>query len=863
MDNKFKGLTDQQVFQSREKHGNNIITPPKKLNPFILFLGSFKDPIIIVLLVAAAVSFAIAMFSGDYLETIGIICAIFLSTGIAFWFEYDANKKFELLNKIQDEEPYKVIRNGAICLVKKEDIVVGDYIILESGDEIPADGNLVKSNSLLINESCMTGELSVSKSERPESADPEATFPTNRILRGTTILEGNCEYIVDKVGDTTEYGKVAKQATEIIKDKTPLAKQLAKLANFVSTIAIIVSIVIFASLTVQAWLNGTFDNGFFTLEALQRLLQFFMVSVAILVVAVPEGLPMSITLSLALSMRKMLKANNLVRKMHACETMGATTVICTDKTGTLTQNRMQVKANHIIPSADLSTLYNCMAVNSTANLGEKDANGTPALLGNPTECALLLWLSQQNVDYKKLRNESQIIKQLPFNTERKYMATATTDGYILVKGAPEILLARSANLSSEERTEIENTLSAYQGRAMRTLGFAYRKTETNEAITLQSDQIENLIFMGVVGIEDPIREEVPAAIAECQSAGIDIKIVTGDTAGTAREIARQTGIWNDNCTDANIITGTDFEALSDEEALKRIKAIKVMCRARPTDKQRLVSLLKKLGEVVAVTGDGTNDAPALNHADVGLSMGSGTSVAKESSDITLIDDSFRSIASAVMWGRSLYRNIQRFILFQLTINMTAMAIVVIGPFIGVEMPLTVTQMLWVNLIIDTFASMALASLPPSKIVMNDKPRNSKSFILVPQMLKSIALLGISFTAILLGMLYYMKSTNNGIEPYELSVFFTFFVFLQFWNLFNAKAFFTKSSAFANLKESTGFIIALIIIGIGQYIIVQFGGGVFRTVPLSLTTWIAILIISSIPLIAGEIFRLIKKLISKQ
>ena len=857
------GLTDKQVTENRERYGHNIITPPKKVSPFILFLRSFKDPIIVVLLVAAAVSFAIAIFSNDYLETIGIICAIVLSTGIAFWFEYDANKKFELLNKIQDEEPYKVIRNGVICLVKKEDIVVGDYIILESGDEIPADGNLVKSNSLLINESCMTGELSVSKSEHPESADPEATFPTNRILRGTTILEGNCEYIVDKVGDATEYGKVAKQATEIIKDKTPLAKQLAKLANFVSVIAMIVSVLIFVSLTIQAWLHGVFDNGFFTLEVLQKLLQFFMVSVAILVVAVPEGLPMSITLSLALSMRKMLKANNLVRKMHACETMGATTVICTDKTGTLTQNRMVVKAEHIIDTADVATLYHCMAVNSTANLGDNDSNGVPTMLGNPTECALLLWLTGKDIDYKKLRNECQIIKQLPFNTERKYMATATTNGYILVKGAPEILLERSTNLSSEEHKNVENILSAYQGRAMRTLGFAYRKFDANEQITLQSEQINNLHFMGVVGIEDPIREEVPSAIKECHNAGIDIKIVTGDTAGTAREIARQTGIWNDKCTDANIITGTDFEALSDEEALKRIQAIKVMCRARPTDKQRLVSLLKNLGEVVAVTGDGTNDAPALNHADVGLSMGSGTSVAKESSDITLIDDSFRSIASAVMWGRSLYRNIQRFILFQLTINMTAMAIVVIGPFMGVEMPLTVTQMLWVNLIIDTFASMALASLPPSKLVMLDKPRNSKSFILVPEMLRSIALLGISFTAILLGMLYYMKSSGQEIDSYELCIFFTFFVFLQFWNLFNAKAFFTNRSAFANMKQSTGFVIALLIIGLGQFIIVQFGGNVFRTEPLSLTTWIAILATSSIPLIAGEAFRLIKKVANKQ
>ena len=850
-----RGLTDREVEASRKSNGNNIITPAKKVNPIILFLKSFADPIIIVLLVAATVSFGIALYSGDYIETIGIICAIFLSTGIAFWFEYDANRKFELLNKINDEEPYKVIRNGEICMVKKEDIVVGDYIILESGEEIPADGNLVKSNALLINESCMTGELSVSKSENPNLADPEATFPSNRILRGTTILEGNCEYIVDRVGDSTEYGKVAKQATEIIKEKTPLAKQLTRLANFISKIAVTVAIVVFISLTIQEWLKGTFADGFFTFQALKQLLQFFMISVAILVVAVPEGLPMSITLSLALSMRKMLKSNNLVRKMHACETMGATTVICTDKTGTLTQNKMEVKDAMFLQDTDSNFLYKCMAVNSTANISFKEKSTTPVLLGNPTECALLLWLHGKGIDYTKLREEYPIDKQIPFNTERKYMATITKSGYILVKGAPEILLARSTNLTPNQQAEFEKELANYQGRAMRTLGFAYKKANDT---SLTDDNVNQLTFMGIVGIEDPIREEVPTAIRECKSAGIDIKIVTGDTAGTAREIARQSGIWGESDGNENIITGVEFEALTDKEALARIMKLKIMCRARPTDKQRLVTLLRKLGQVVAVTGDGTNDAPALNHADVGLSMGSGTSVAKETSDITLLDDSFKSIASAILWGRSLYRNIQRFILFQLTINLTAMALVIIGPFVGVEMPLTVTQMLWVNLIIDTFASMALASLPPNRVVMQDKPRDSKSFILVPEMIRTILMLGAAFTIILIGMILYMKHNNGIIDSKELSVFFTFFVFLQFWNLFNAKAFFTRTSAFSGLKECKGFIIALIIIAIGQFLIVQYGGAVFRTVPLPLTTWIAIILCSSIPLISGEIYRVIKR-----
>ncbi len=874
----YSGLTNEQVEASRQRYGKNILTPPARTPLWKLFLEKFKDPIIKILLAAALLSLIISIIHNEYAETIGIFAAIFLATGVAFWFEMDANRKFELLNQVNDDILYKVIRNGNIHEVAKQDIVVGDIIVLETGEEIPADGELIEAISLQVNESTLTGEPVISKTTNPEHFDEEATYPSNHILRGTTIANGRCIYEVKEVGDATEFGKVAEKATEINKDKTPLSKQLEKLARLISIIGFIVAGLTFGGLLVKDILAGVFtSDNLFTLESAGRILQYFMVAVTLIVVSVPEGLPMSVTLSLALSMRKMLKTNNLVRKMHACETMGATTVICTDKTGTLTQNQMQVHQTNFYALAgqkleqdEISTLIKeGISMNSTAFL-DYTLPDKIKTLGNPTEAALLLWLHGQQVNYMDYREHTDIEEQLTFSTERKYMATLVKSSLggkqiLYVKGAPEILLSKCRDIRlpegnkpiAEYRATIEEQLLSYQNQAMRTLGFAYKEVSPEHS-DLETESSSDLTFLGIAAIADPIRPDVPAAVAQCLHAGIQVKIVTGDTPATAREIGRQIGIWEAGDTEEQLITGTDFEKLPDEEAAQRVLKLKIMCRARPTDKQRLVELLKRSGAVVAVTGDGTNDAPALNHADVGLSMGTGTSVAKEASDITLLDDSFNSIATAVMWGRSLYHNIQRFILFQLTINLSALLIVLLGSLLGHQLPLTVTQMLWVNMIIDTFAAAALASLPPNPNVMNEKPRKSSDFIITRKMQHHILGIGITFTVLLLGMMYYFTNEQGDISRYDLSVFFTTFVMLQFWNMFNAKAFLSGGSAFKNLKGSAGFLIVMLIIPIGQFLIVEFGGDVFRTVPLTLRDWGMIIGATSLVLWIGELMRLLKK-----
>lgn len=874
----YAGLTARQVTESREKSGSNTLTPPARTPLWKLFLEKFKDPIIRILLVAAALSLVISIIHNEYAETIGILVAIFLATGVGFWFEMDANRKFELLNQVNDDIFYKVIREGHVQEVAKRDIVVGDIIILETGEEVPADGELLETVSLQVNESSLTGEPVIDKTIDPAEFDSEATYPSNQILRGTTIVNGHCIYEVKTVGDHTEFGKVAEKSTEITEDKTPLSKQLEKLARLISIAGFIVAGATFLGLLGKDILAGVFtSDNLLTLDTAGRILQYFMVAVTLIVVSVPEGLPMSVTLSLALSMRKMLKTNNLVRKMHACETMGATTVICTDKTGTLTQNQMQVHETNFpaLPGQQLASdevslfIKEGISVNSTAYLDFADPDKIKTL-GNPTEAALLLWLHSQKVNYMDFRENTEIVEQLTFSTERKYMATvvhsASGQDILYMKGAPEIVYGKCSRILTAEglkpagayRQSIEDQLLHYQNQAMRTLGLAYKPVGNGKQVRLEGDMDNDLVFLGIVAISDPVRPDVPAAVAKCLHAGISVKIVTGDTPATAREIGRQIGIWQENDTEEQIITGIDFENLSDEAALKRVAKLKIMCRARPTDKQRLVELLKRTGAVVAVTGDGTNDAPALNYADVGLSMGTGTSVAKEASDITLLDDSFNSIATAVMWGRSLYHNIQRFILFQLTINLSALLIVLLGSIFGHELPLTVTQMLWVNMIIDTFAAAALASLPPDPEVMNEHPRKPTDFIISRAMRNRIIGIGLSFTVILLGLMYYFTNEEGVISRYNLSVFFTTFVMLQFWNMFNAKAFMSKGSAFKGMIKSTGFLIVMGIIPLGQFLIVQFGGEVFRTVPLSGKDWGWIIGLTSLVLWSGEFIRLFRK-----
>ncbi len=849
MSQQLNGLTQAQVQESRERYGRNVLTPPKRKSLWALFFEKFSDPVIRILLIAAFLSLGIGFIHNEFAETIGIFCAIFLATGIAFWFEYDAMRKFDLLNSTNDDTPVKVVRDGAVTEIPKQDVVVGDVVLLESGEEVPADGTLQEAVSLKINESTLTGEPMIDKTVDPAHFHEDATYPSNEVLRGTTVIEGHGVMVVERVGDATEFGKVAEQSTIESDEETPLNQQLQRLSKLIGRAGITLAIVTFVALLVKGfWVEGLLQADWLTIA--ERVLQYFMVAVTLIVVAVPEGLPMSVTLSLAVNMRRMLKTNNLVRKMHACETMGAITVICTDKTGTLTQNQMRVHEMKTYRPESDEILAEGIAANSTAFL---DAEGK--VIGNPTEGALLLWLRDRGIDYAELRDKRPMVDQLTFTTERKFMATLVDSPrggrYLYVKGAPEIILGKCTSFA--DKSAVEAQLTEYQNMAMRTLGFAFVRCDDAKTCD-EALNAGGLTFIGVAAISDPVRADVPAAVKECLDAGIGVKIVTGDTPATAKEIGRQIGLWTAQDTDYNHITGAEFAALSDEELLPRVQALKIMSRARPLDKQRLVRLLQQRGEVVAVTGDGTNDAPALNFAQVGLSMGTGTSVAKEASDITLLDDSFSSIATAVMWGRSLYRNIQRFVLFQLTINVVAVVIVLLGSIFGSELPLTVTQMLWVNLIMDTFAALALASLPPSRNVMKEKPRSSKDFIITPAMTRSILGVAALFVVVLLGMLFWFGSA---ITPYELSAFFTVFVMLQFWNMFNAKGFASSMPLALSWRGCYAFFGVLALILVGQMIIVSWGGEVFRTVPLRWQDWLLIIGSTSIVMWVGEIYRTVR------
>ena len=849
MERKARGLSDKEVAESRQRNGENVLTPPERTSLWRLYIDKYNDPIIKILLVAATISLGLAVIENDFVEAIGIFLAIFFATTVGFYFERDAAKRFDELTALGEEQPVKVVRNGHVVEVPRREIVVDDIVVLGVGDEVPADGILFEAVDLQIDESTLTGEPIISKFV--EVKHDGATYPSNLALRSTMVMNGSGKMRVTSVGDATEIGKVATKATELTAVKTPLNLQLDRLAKLISKVGSAVSVLAFVGFLGHDILTNPLWSTSEYLKMAEVVLKYFMMAVTLIVMAVPEGLPMAVTLALALNMRRMLKSNNLVRKLHACETMGAVTVICTDKTGTLTENKMQV--GEMMVRHDNGLLDIAMAMNSTAELDEGKT------IGNPTEAALLLWLREKGTDYAKLRQGDRIVWQLPFSTEHKYMATiADMEGkrLLFVKGAPEIVMAH-CNLTAEEQKDIQRQLFDYQNRAMRTLAFAYKELpDTVEECRLKEGD-NNLTLQAIAAISDPLREEVPGAVRECQSAGIDVKIVTGDTSATAIEIARQIGIWTDRLPDGAQITGPDFAALSDEEAFQRVTALKVMSRARPTDKQRLVNMLQKHGEVVAVTGDGTNDAPALNHAHVGLSLGSGTSVAKNASDMTLIDDSFSSIVKAVQWGRSLYRNIQRFIFFQLVVNVTALLLVLGGSMIGTELPLTITQMLWVNLIMDTFAAMALASLPPESEVMKDKPRKQTDFIINRHIAWAIGIVGLLFFGLMFGLLYYFERVA-GVSAEDLNVFFTIFVMLQWWNLFNAKSLGSRRSAFHKFLSDRGLLFVLFIILAGQWLIVELGGKMFRTVPLDIETWLWIILGTSPVMIVGEIVRRIRR-----
>lgn len=877
----YKGLSASQIEKNRALYGANILTPPQKDPLWKQFMRKFKDPLIVILLVAGALSILISFYEyyglhegfSVFLEPVGIFLAIILATSMAFIFEYKADKEFAVLNRINDDEPVKVVRDSNVTEVPRKDIVVGDIVLIDTGEEIPADGVLLESVSLSVDESTLTGEPICVKTVVESEFDPEATFPSNHVLKGTKVMEGHGVMRVARVGDSTENGKVFTAAQIDSSVKTPLDLQLERLGRMISVGSYIVASLVVAGRLIMYFVNMPFD----TVTFITYFLQTLMIAVTLVVVSVPEGLPMAVTLSLAYSMRSMLKTNNLVRKLHACETMGAATVICTDKTGTLTQNRMQVHEMDFYGDMPEDLINEGIAVNSTAQL---DTQGDEVkVVGNPTEGALLLWLAANGEDYSALKKKAEVLDEIPFSTERKYMATlvksASGRRILYVKGAPEIVISLCGVIpEGVSKDEINRRLLGFQNQGMRTLAFAWQPVEDGQTV-IENGRLttEGLIFSGIAAISDPVRTDVPSAVREVREAGVDVKIVTGDTPATAREIGREIGLWDDRTdSDRNIISGVEVENLSDEELRRRAPELKIICRARPMDKKRLVMALQEDGEVVAVTGDGTNDAPALKTAQVGLSMGDGTAVAKESSDITIIDNSFRSIVRAVMWGRSLYKNIQRFILFQLTVNVVACLIVLVGSFMGMQSPLTVTQMLWVNLIMDTFAAMALASLPPSESVMKEKPRSRSAFIITPSMWRFIFGVGLVFFVLLWSLLYYFEHTdltsltqigklaigvNKGLSPYELSLFFTIFVYLQFWNLFNAKAYATGRSAL-HFRNCRGFCMIALIIGLGQILIVTAGGVMFNVVPLKLTDWVIIIVSTSMVLWVGGLIRLLER-----
>ena len=887
----FTGLTDAEVLESRKKHGANILTPPEKDPLWKQFLEKFGDPLIIILMIAGVLSIGISFYEyfglgegGEvFFEPAGIFVAILLATGLAFYFELQADKEFTILNQVNDDEPVEVIRNGNATQIPRKDVVVGDIVILNTGEEVAADGELIEAVQLHLDESTLTGEPVCGKSINEEEFDKNATYPTNHVMKGTKVMEGHGIFRVLAVGDATEQGKVFEAAQIDDSVKTPLNEQLDGLSAWITKLSYgFAALIIIGRIAGYLISNGT--DCFGSMEQIAPfiayVLQTLMIAVTLVVVAVPEGLPMAVTLSLAYSMRRMLRTNNLVRKMHACETMGATTVICTDKTGTLTQNQMKVDDIKVYADNISDSVINeGMAVNSTASIDFSDVK-KPQVLGNPTEGALLLWLNNKGVDYRMLRESVNVVQELPFSTERKYIATVVESAVIpgkkilYVKGAPEIIFDL-CKVTNVDKTIVDKQLISYQERAMRTLGFAYQVLENDNAVIENGKLVAtSLHFIGIAAIADPVRVDVPDAVKECLDAGINIKIVTGDTPGTAKEIGRQIGLWTSTDTERNIITGPDFAALTEEQLLDRVQDLKIIARARPMDKKRLVEALQKKNQVVAVTGDGTNDAPALHTAHVGLSMGDGTSVAKEASDITIIDNSFSSIGKAVMWGRSLYQNIQRFLLFQLTVNVTACFLVLCGAFMGTESPLTVTQMLWINLIMDTFAAMALASLPPSESVMQDKPRDRNAFILNKSMIANIIGVGGFFFAMLLGLLYIFQHADihqltdllslqlgekGHVSTYELTLLFTIFVMTHFFYLFNARAFETGRSAL-HFKGCKGLLIIVAIIMIGQVAMVEIPGiqQFFNVQGLSLQDWIIIILGSSLVLWVREGWHLITK-----
>ncbi len=838
---KIQGLTDAEVLSSREKHGLNLLTPPKEVPWWKLYLEKFKDPIIVILLVATAISLAFGIIEGNYTESIGIIAAVLIATGVGFWREYDAKKKFDAMKSDKDYEPVKVRRNGVVVEITKDHVVVGDIAILSAGDEIPADIELFKAIDMKVAESAMTGE-SVAVPKYPiDEAYTGSGFAPNLLLRGTTIESGLGEGVVIKVGDETEIGKTTIQASEETDNKTPLEEKLGELAGKITTAAFLVAGLMFIILNLVHWDFAFGDHAFsWSMSTLLTEVGFLMGAIVVIIVAVPEGLPLSVTLALAFSMKTMANENNLVKKMHACETIGAVNVIFTDKTGTLTQNCMTV-VDVDVREEDKDVLNLVGAVNSTANW-----SNASRVLGNPTEAAILKHMGHDLSE--RLRSEYRILSCIPFSSAYKYMVTQaqneeSKEEIILIKGAPEVI----ARIIRYDKYLGE--VSTQQARGRRAISAAIINSKDYNAVkeSLESgNPLDDCTYIGTWFIEDPVRSDVPDAIRKCYGAGIDVVMMTGDNLRTGTEIGRQAGfkdIW--------AIEAKDFwEAVKNPQNGREYP--NVIARCTPTNKLDILKWAKDKDYVCAMTGDGVNDSPSLNHADVGIAMGSGTSVAKEAADIILLDDAFPSIVTGVKWGRSLYKNIKNFLFFQLSINVSACLIAVFGPLVGVEMPFTVIQFLWINLVMDSLAAIALTSEPADERVLSEKPRDRRQFIIDKSLAKSIFGFGIFVWILCTFVLWGMKHTEF-LSKIDLTVFFASYMVINLWNMFNARVIGKNKSVFSGLKSNYKFTGILLFILAVTILLVQFGGEVFQTHPLSWKTWLTIILVTSPVMIVREIY----------
>lgn len=854
------GLKDEQVEEHRKKYGANEFTKGKKISVFRRIWNSVKEPMILMLIAAAIITLAVNIVractggEADYWECAGIFAAISLSVAITVIMEGRSAKAFEALNKLNEDMQVKVIRHGETQMIHKNELVVGDIICVSTGDKIAADCRLISSSSLMIDESALTGE-SVPVHKDAEFVLHKSDIPVaervNMLYSGCFVTSGNGVAIVTGVGDNTEFGKIAKELACEHDGSTPLQEKMAKLGKRITILGVSAAAVVFLIQLIIFLVNHT--------ATLDTVSEAFITSIVLIVAAVPEGLPTIVAVSLAIDVIKMSKQNALVKKMIACETVGSINVICSDKTGTLTQNKMTVTDVYaggklIKPeNLDNQSIIENFCINSTAdvNFAENDAE----FIGNPTECALLVAAHKAHFDYKNLRSKTETVHVYPFSSETKNMTTiirCDNEMVAYTKGSPEKILS-FCHIEKDEKINVEKAITSFQQRACRVIAFAHKRFSGNIDFDSQRAEIESgLIFDGFVAITDPLRNEVYEAVEHCKTAGIELKMLTGDNIVTATAIADELQILDDNhiAVEAKYIDG-----LSDEELRKELPRIRVIARSTPVIKMRVVNALKACGNVVAVTGDGINDAPAIKNADVGIAMGiSGTEVSKEASDIVLLDDSFATIEKSVRWGRGIYENFQRFIQFQLTVNLSSVIVVIISILAGFETPFTALQLLWINIIMDGPPALTLGLEPIRENLMLRKPTKRDASIVSGGMLSRIIVNGVYISAVF--MAQHWTNFLGGTQEQLPTILFTLFVVFQLFNAFNSREL-GNTSIFKNILSNKLMLGVVAFTFALQIIITQFGGLFFGTVPLSFTMWLKIIGLAATVILLSEMIKLIK------